>query len=409
MPADIAVAPPPAAPSDRAPLSSAEPDWAALRAEFPTTERLTYLDVAKKAPVPRWTEAAMAEWCADVYETGGGRAFSMDEIERARAVNARLLGVPAHTLAFIKNTSEGMSIFARGLGLVAGDNVVLSAAEHENNTFPWRLLEAGGVEIRIVQPDALGRCPPEQYATRIDARTRVVAAAWVTYGTGYRTDVPGLAAVCREAGALLVVDAMQAVGLLATPIAALGADIVVSGGHKALFSLAGAGFLYAREDVIPRISPPYGAKYSFTQTDRFASTLTLSQDAHRFEYGNPNFLGVWVQTRSAEQLISIGLPAIEARVRNLTTGLMDRCDAAGIGLATPRPWTERAGIVSFALPGDAEAIQAALKARRIVVSVKDGRVRAAVHFYNTEAELDALVGALEAYKGMPGRFCGAVR
>ena len=271
---------------------------------------------------------------------------------------------------------------------------MISAAEHENNTFPWRMLETEGVEVRVVQPDKLGRCTPDAYAARMDRRTRAVAAAWVTYGNGYRTDLPALSAVCRDAGALLVVDAMQAAGVLAAKLPDLGADIVVSGGHKALFSLAGAGFLYARQEVIGRLVPPYGAKFSFTSADRFAPALTLAPDAHRFEYGNPNFLGIHVQARSAERLMGIGLPAIEGRVRALTTWLMDRCDALSIGLATPRPWGERAGIVSFVLRGSADAIQAALKAERIVVSVKDGRIRAAVHFYNTEEELERLVQSL---------------
>jgi selenocysteine lyase/cysteine desulfurase len=373
------------------------PDWDALRAEFPTLRRYAYLDIAKKGPVPSWTEQAMSNWCRDVYDSAGGRAFSMDEVEHAREVNARLLGVPAHTLAFIKNTSEGMSIIARGLGLEAGDNIVLAATEHENNTLPWRMLEAEGVEVRIVPADPLGRCLPADYAAHIDARTRVVTAAWVTYGNGYRTDTKALGELCRAADALLVVDAMQAVGVLATPIAELGADIVVSGGHKALFSLAGAGFLYAREDVIARITPPYGAKYSFVSNDRFAPSLSLAADAHRFEYGNPNFVGLWVQTRSAERLMQIGLPAIEARVRALTTLLMDRCEAAGIDLATPRAWEERAGIVSLVLRGDAEAIQEELRRRDVVVSVKDGRVRAAVHFYNSEHDLDRLMETIRPF------------
>ena len=284
-----------------------EPDWAALRREFPTLENVVYLDISKKAILPRRVEEYMSEWMQDIYEDGGARAYSMDCIEETRQVVADVFGMPSSNLSLIKNTSEGVNIVAQGFPWREGDNVVISEFEHENNTFPWRHLTERGVEVRWAAPDAEGRVTVDQYQEIVDDRTRIIAAAWVAYGNGYRADVPKIADFCRDRGIKLVIDGIQAVGVLATPIAELGADVFVTGGHKAQFSLAGAGFMYATDEMIEMLTPPYAAKYSFTSNDRMQTSPELAHDGHRFEYGNPNFLGCWIQKRSADYIAEIGL------------------------------------------------------------------------------------------------------
>lgn len=373
-----------------------EPDWEALRREFPTTERFVYLDIARKAILPRCVEDALGEWMRDVYEAAGSRAFSMEAVEEARVAVADTFGAPSECVALIKNTSEGINIVAQGFPWTAGDNVVISEFEHENNTFPWRHLRHRGIEVRLATPDEEGRMTLERYRGLVDGRTRIIAAAWVAYGNGYRADLPALSAFCRERQIRLVVDGIQAVGVLADRIDDLGADVLVAGGHKAQFSLAGAGFLYATPEMIDMLTPPYAAKFSFTSNDRMQPAPILASDAHRFEYGNPNFIGIWVQKRSADYIRAIGLKNIEGRVRALSTSLIEKAEARQLKLRTPRPWAERAGIVSFDMGRPAGELVDRLRRQSIVVSEKDGHLRAAVHFYNTEEEIDRFLDALQA-------------
>ena len=373
-----------------------EPDWAALRREFPTLENFIYLDISKKAILPRRIEEFMGEWVRDIYEAAGARAFSMDCIEETRRVVGDVFGAPPTNLSLIKNTSEGINIVAQGFPWRDGDNVVISESEHENNTFPWRQLTARGGEVRWAAPDAEGRVTVDLYRDLVDDRTRIIGGSWVAYGNGYRADIPGIADFCRDRGIKLVVDGIQAVGILATPIAELRADVFVAGGHKAQFSLAGAGFMYATNEMIEMLTPPYAAKYSFTSNDRMQPSPELAHDGHRFEYGNPNFLGCWVQKRAAEYVGEIGLANIEARVRSLTTALIEEAERRQIKVRTPRSWTERAGIVSFDIGCHAGEKQAQLRARNIVVSEKDGHLRTAVHFYNSEDDLTRFLDALQA-------------
>ena len=338
----------------------------------------------------------MGEWVRDIYEDAGAQAFSMDCIEETRRVVGDVFGAPPTNLSLIKNTSEGINIVAQGFPWRDGDNVVISEFEHENNTFPWRQLTARGVEVRWAAPDAEGRVTVDLYRDLVDDRTRIIGVSWVAYGNGYRADIPGIADFCRDRGIKLVVDGIQAVGILATPIAELGADVFVAGGHKAQFSLAGAGFMYATNEMIEMLTPPYAAKYSFTSNDRMQPSPELAPDGHRFEYGNPNFLGCWVQKRAAEYVGEIGLANIEARVRSLTTTLIEEAERRQIKVRTPRSWTERAGIVSFDIGCHAGEKQAQLRARNIVVSEKDGHLRTAVHFYNSEDDLTRFLDALQA-------------
>lgn len=373
-----------------------EPDWAALRREFPTTEKFTYLDIARKAILPKRLEKYVHDWLANIYHEAGSKAFSMEAIEETRRTLADVFGAPSSQVALIKNTSEGINIIAQGFPWKKGDNVVISEYEHENNTFPWRHLSDRGVQVRWATPDEQGRVTVDRYRPLVDARTRVLASAWVAYGNGFRADLASLAQFCDERDIKLVVDGIQAVGVLAAPVAELGADALVAGGHKAQFSLAGAGFMYATPAMIELLNPPYVAKFSFTSNDRMQASPELAHDAHRFEYGNPNFLGCWVQRRSAEFIRDVGLSNIEARVRVLTSRLIEEAERRQLKVRTPRPWHERAGIVSLDLGRPAGPAVEALREQGIVVSEKDGHLRAAVHFYNNDDDIDRLLVAAQA-------------
>ena len=371
-------------------------DWAMLRADFPTLEKFCYMNLANKAILPRSVEASMQSWLGDIYENAGTAAFSMDEIEKTRAQVADTFGAPKDCIALIKNTSEGVNIVAQGFPWAVGDNVVISEFEHENNTFPWRHLAKRGIEIRLAEPGPDGRIAVDQYRDIVDGRTRILAVGWVVYGNGYRADLRAISDFCHENDVKLLVDGIQAVGILSDRIDDLGADVLLAGGHKAQFSLAGAGFMYATPEMISSLTPPYAAKFSFDTLDRTVPDPGLATDGHRFEYGNPNFLGTWVQRRSAEYLKSVGLVNIEARVRHLTTHLIETADQYQIRVRTPRPWEHRAGIVSLDLGRHAGDTVRKLGDQGIIVAEKDGHLRASLHFYNNEDDIERFFSALRS-------------
>jgi cysteine desulfurase / selenocysteine lyase len=370
------------------------PDWNALRAEFPTLERWTYLDVARKAIPPRVAEQTMLEYCRDVYENAGVEAWSSESVERTRDVLARLLGAKPAEIAFLKNTTEGLNIAAHAFRLEPGDNVVLTDREHVNNVWVWRHWEKKGVELRFVA-NRNERLPLEAFLEEMDDRTRIVACAWVTYGNGYRVDLPALGRACRERGAKLVVDGVQGAGILADRLDQLGADLIAVGGHKGLLGLTGAGLLYCREELIREIAADFVrplAVMGAAGNRQFDGV----HDAHRFEGGNPSLLGLHVLRRTAEFIAGIGLEAIEGRIRHLSGHCIELAREAGLRVTTPGQWPERAHIVSVAVP-DAARVRERLHARhRVVVNVKDGALRISMSFANNEEDLERAIDAIRA-------------
>src|SRR5687768_2728833 len=277
----------------------------------------------------------------DVYENAGADAWAAGNIVETRALLAQLLGAKPAEIAFTKNTTEGLNIAAHAFDLRPGDNVVLTNMEHPANVWVWKHWEAKGVEIRYACHRE-GRLPVDAFTEQIDGRTRVVSTAYVTYGNGYRVDVPELGRICRERGIRLVVDGVQGAGILAAPLSKLGADIVAIGGHKGLFGLTGSGIVYCREDLVDQLRTPFvrqpSPAGSATSKAYANSQFDYVRVAHRFEGGNPNFLGVRVLERGAELLQSIGLENIESRVRELTTACLALLKGAGFATQTPDAW-----------------------------------------------------------------------
>ena len=136
-------------------------------------------------------------------KSAGADAWSATNVAHGRSELAKLLGANPAEIAFTKNTTEGLLIAAHAFDLKAGDNIVLTDMEHVNNVWVWRHWESQGVEIRFAA-HRNGRLTIDTFLEKMDARTRVVACAYVTYGNGYRIDLPGLGKICREHGAAVM-------------------------------------------------------------------------------------------------------------------------------------------------------------------------------------------------------------
>ena len=379
-----------------------QPDWKALREEFPTLRNWTYLDTARKTVPPRCQEEAMRDYTRDVYENAGADAWSALNVAETRGVMAALLGAQPAEIAFTKNTTEGLYIAANGVDLKAGDNIVLTDMEHVANIWVWKHWEAKGVEIRFAK-NRDGRLPLASFLEKMDARTRVVGTAYVTYGNGYRVDLPALGKACRERGALLVVDGVQAAGILAKPLSELGADIVAIGGHKNLFGLTGSGLVWCREALVNELTTPFvkaPAAAGSSQAKAHAnSQFDYMRIAHRFEGGNPNFLGVRVLKRGAEFIRAIGLDNIESRLQELTATCLRLLKRSGFRTTTPENWDERAHIVNVIVP-DAERVMTALREKhRVVINVKDDALRLSMSFFNNEDDIERTVHAIAVETG----------
>jgi selenocysteine lyase/cysteine desulfurase len=378
------------------------PDWSALRAEFPTVEHWTYLDVARKTIPPRCQEQAVHEYYRDVYAEGGADAWAATNVAQGRSELASLLGADPAEIAFTKNTTEGLLIAAHAFPLSPGDNVVLTDMEHVANIWVWKHWQRKGVEIRYAKSDR-GRLPLQAFLDAIDGRTRVVSTAYVTYGNGCRVNLPELGAACRSRGIRLVVDGVQGAGIIATPLRDLGADLIAIGGHKGLLGLTGSGVVFCRKELVntietPFVKDPVAADASAAQA-HVNSQFDYMRIAHRFEGGNPNFLGVRVLRAGARFLQGIGIANIEQRARQLTETCLQALRKHGLKTTTPAAWNERAHIINVLVPNAADIMVALRREERIIVNVKDDALRISMSFFNNEEEIERAVRAIARRAG----------
>lgn len=374
-------------------------DLDALRAEFPVTEEWVYLNHAGIGSMPRVAAARMAGLAATVAASGDRRwPERNDEVERVRRQVARLLGArAAHEVAFVGNTSEGLSAVAWGLDWRPGDNVVGPEPEFPSNLYPWMSLAPLGVEYRRV-PEREGRVEPADLAAAIDSRTRVVAVSWVQYATGHRLDLAPVRTACDDAGALLVVDAIQGVGALAFDVEAAGADACALAAHKWLLGPEGLGVLYVSDRVIERLrSTRNGWRSVADRYEWVAVDPTPAPGALRFEAGTLNVYGIHALGASIDLLLSLGIDAVETRVLALAERAARGLASRGFALAAPRRApAETSGIVAATHPDrPAEDLARRLAERGIVVAARAARLRVSPHAYNTEEEIDRFLAALD--------------
>ena len=360
--------------------------------QFPVTRDWVYLDIANKAPLPRAVKDAWLRFLVEQHEGPGDKTGWKRRAETLRAKVAALIGARPSEIAFVKNTSEGLNTIAQSISWRAGDSMVVHAREHPNNLHGWINLRRRGVEVRVVESTG-PIIDIEDILAAIGPATRMVAISAVSYRTGQRFDLGQLGDRCRRHNALLVVDAVQAIGTVPFDVNDPAIDALACGPQKGLMSTHGLGFLWCREALIPGLMPPFAARSSLADTAADAGIPGFHADARRFEHGNMNYGGVYALEAAVDFIGEVGIPAIHDRVRARPGHLIDLIDCKGLPCITPKNDGERAGIVTIGMD-DAPQRRDALLGKRFVVSAVEDGLRVAPHFYNTGLELEALVDAL---------------
>jgi len=378
-----------------APASSL--DLERYRAEFPVTRRLVHFNHAGVAPASTRIASAVGRFMEQALDLDASTESVWTEHgEAVRARFASLVGAHTDEIAFVKNTSEGLSLVAAGIDWCAGDNVLAPDGEYPSNVYPWFSLRRWGVETRLIRPAHGPSLRVEDLAATADARTRLVAVSFVDWQTGARTDLAPLGAWCRERGILFVVDGIQGVGALRLDVEQSQVDVLAVGGHKWMLSLEGVGGLYVSRRVQDRIQSVLHGWKSVTDCDTYLPYhFDPRPDAGKFEPGSSPWLGIHVLGAALDLLLEVGAECIEARILSLTDRLAAGLRARGAEIVSPWGEGQRSGIVNFRLGPDPEGLKNALLARGFFVRMRAGGVRVAPHFYNSEDEIDRLLEALD--------------
>jgi len=379
---------------------------ARFRDDFQALRGAIYLNGAARSILSDTTMAAIDALLA-AHRDGSARKEDWDPIGvRCKQRFAQLIGAGAHEIAYTKNVSDGINTVARAYPWRSGDNVIVCGdLEHPNNIYPWLNLKDLGVEVRLIAQRE-GAIDTAAIAAAIDARTRVISAATVSFTPGFRTELQPLAGACRERGILLMVDAVQSTGILHLEVAAAGIDGLATATSKGLLGLYGLGFLYVSQRWIDRLHPTYLARFSVDQgaaheSEMGAAQFRLQADARRFEVGHQPWACVAAVDASLGQLLALGTPVIEAHATALAQRLAQGFAALGLPLCRTPAGTPASHIVTLGRLGDGGAystgddrlntIAQVLEANKVRFSVRRGLLRFATHAYSNDADVDTVL------------------
>lgn len=378
--------------------------------EFPHLGGCTFLNAASFGPLPRRT-LAVAEDLLRMRAEAPDRFAAFDLMEataRVRRACAALIGAEPGEIALGPGTSFGLylaaSLFpqfcAEGGRRLEQTTLLVSDREFPANVLPWLGLGRAGARVEVLPTDEQG-FPREELLLERLARGDVglLAVSAVQFASGYRADLARLGAACRGAGALFVVDAIQAAGAAPIDVRACSIDVLACGGQKWLCAPHGSGFAYVRADLCDRLEPPLRGWLAVSTADDFNYLLDydapLLDDARRFEVGSPAVQDQLALAHSVELLLETGIDAIEAHIASLLEPLRRWIDAhPRARLASPPAGPHASAIVCVALP-DAVGVYERLTQRGVVCALREGLIRFSPHVYNTKEEMAGLIQMLD--------------
>ena len=352
---------------------------------FPVTRNLTYLNHAAVGPLSTRAVEAMEKHARDQRDFGALHWRDWyAEYDILRASAARLTGAHPGELAFLKNTSEGISFVAEGLPWVEGDNVVTTALEFPSNWVPWKRLEERGIHCRVAELPTV-----EAIAAVTDWRTRVVTVSSVAFHNGFVADLDAIGAFCASRDILFCVDAIQSLGMLPIDVKRSKISFLAADGHKWMCGPEGAALFYVSSDRLEQLRVIENGWTNVAREGKFIDCGTaLLPDARRFEAGSLNTNGLYGLRAALDLLLEVGIERVAEKALAVSTLLADGLEAAGWTVHSARPI--RSAIVA-ATPPDVEKSllrwHRRLEEAGIVTAPREGMIRFSPHFYNDESDV----------------------
>lgn len=374
-------------------------ETAPCRALFPALDEQLFLNHAGIAPCSTRVVTAMRAIVTEQATLGSaGYRLWRERVAAVRRQAAEFIGAEAGELAFVPNTSTGLSLVAEALPWQAGDAVLVPTPDFPANIYPWRHLARRGVRV-IDIPRRGGRIDVEDLARALVPNARVMALSSVDFVTGFAADLPAIGAFCRTHGVRLVVDAIQSLGLLPLDVKRCGIDALACGAHKWLCGPQGIALLYIDNELQRQLVPPLAGWKSVTDEENFTQHFELRGDAAVFEPGTLNLAGVAGLGAALELLVEVGPQRVRSHVATLVDALSNGLAQRGWQVAGPWPNAARAGIVAFGGQADMVKLFGDLTASGVTVALRDGRIRLSPHFANHAGDIARFFAVLDSYGG----------
>lgn len=351
-----------------------------------------HLATGGEPPLLEAHRAAFERFARDKADGHAGYWRHWEVVGEVRQRLGRWLGLESGDIALLGNASEGIMRVVSGLGIRAGDNVVVPALDYASGRFALASLRARGVDVRLVEAEGW-RIPEQAVLAACDARTRLVYVAQVNALTGQHMDIGALSRGLGRETALLV-DASHALG--AVPVDGAAADFTVSCTYKFALGIH-EGVLgwnrHRRPDFVAE-----GAGWCSATQEEGPGDFRRKPDARQAEYGNVGHLGAYLLRESLDYLDGFGIEAIAAHVRRLSGRMVEGMAALGLDVMTPAESARRGPNAAFAHPRS-DSVMRRAAAEGILVWADNGRVRASAHLFTPEEDVERFLERLPALLG----------
>jgi selenocysteine lyase/cysteine desulfurase len=384
-------------------------DLAAIRAQLPATDDVTYLNFGTEGIVAEPVLKGYLDTLARFERYGHWeRTHLAGEMDGCRERVARLVNAAVEEVSVTRNGTDGVSVILGSFPWQEGDELLIGSEEHPAIVFPaFALQTTRGVRVRRFRFEHDAEATIESFRAALTHRTRLAAFSHVSCETGIRNPAAELISIAHESGAQVLLDGAQSVGVLAIDFPSLGADYLTGSAHKWLCGPKGTGILYVRRDRLDGLAPAYvgGGSlddgFPWTELDRPETIRVRFQPtAARFEYGMRNPAIYAGLSLAIDHLERLGWESIRAHQRAMTERLKARLSALpGARIQTPLDWERSSAIVNVALDGvpGRDLSQALWNEHRIVQrAVRDPNgVRISTGYCTSEQDHDRLIAALE--------------
>ncbi|WP_020698682.1 aminotransferase class V-fold PLP-dependent enzyme [Reyranella massiliensis] len=386
-------------------------DLARIRAETPGCARVLHLNAAGSSLPSRRTLEATLDHLKLEAEIGGYEAADQarDTLDGFYPSVARLIGAEESEIGFVENATRAWDLAFYSLDFKPGDRILTCVSEYSSNYISYlQVAKKTGAEIVVVPDDKHGQIDLAALERAIDKRAKLVSISHIPTQGGLVQPAEAVGKIVNDAGVLYLLDACQSVGMMPIDVKKIGCDFLSATGRKYMRGPRGTGFLYARTRSTSRIEPIFLDNHAARWTGD--QEYTVLGDAKRFENWERYFAGVIGLKVAADQANELGMEAVWVRLRQLADGLRARLAKLG-GVTLTDLGMVKGAIVTFAVKdADHAALKMALREQGINVSVStqfssrldlQGRglrdvMRASVHVYNTEDELDRFAAALDS-------------
>ncbi|MEJ8567943.1 aminotransferase class V-fold PLP-dependent enzyme [Elongatibacter sediminis] len=377
-------------------------DLDGVRDQFPLLQHATYLNSCSYGLLSKAVDSAFQEYLAARHQKGAHWGLWVDKMVQTRLALSQLLQCAPEDVSLSSSLSDSVNSLASALDFSGQRNkVVVTDFDFSTTSHIWLAQQRRGAQVVRAQTDASGvNIPLEQFDALIDEQTKIVSIPIICYRTGASLDARAVVKLAHERGALVFVDGYSVMGTAPISAPELGADFIAGGCLKFLLGTSGLGYMYVRNSESQALTPT--ATGWFAQENPFAMDNQCHQpasNARRFESGTPSVSAMYACTAGIQLLLDASLAAVERQIGRLAEQIVTGVQGRGWRLVTP-PSPDRHSSILAVASNDAAGLVQKLEQDQVYVSNREGNIRIAPHYYNSDEDIDILFRSLERNAGL---------